>query len=239
MKTLFPEKYNYDTSAFIDTGVTLAIALIAICLYSIMHFYWKEEKELPIVLQNGIRRILLAAFVIGILLWLVFAGYNTNVAIPYLMENSLFLLDEKWGNGRGIIFKISFELFDRMSPLQKLFGVGADGFSAFAYSIPEMQAYLQSYFGESILTNAHCEIITNLINLGILGTVLYLGVFVSFVARCMKKGEKNPYLYMPAVCVICYFANNLISFAQILNIPFLFLILGIGEYYLRRVEEWN
>lgn len=239
LKTLFPEKYNYDTSAFIDTDVTLAIVLIAICLYSIMHFYWKEEKELPIVLQNGIRRILLAAFVIGILLWLVLAVYNTNVAIPYLMENSLFLLDEKWGNGRGIIFKISFELFDRMSPLQKLFGVGADGFSAFAYSIPEMQAYLQSYFGESILTNAHCEIITNLINLGILGTVLYLGVFVSFVARCMKKGEKNPYLYMPAVCVICYFANNLISFAQILNIPFLFLILGIGEYYLRKVEEWN
>lgn len=237
LKTIFPDKYNYDTSVFIDTGVTLIIALIAICLYVVMHVHWKEEKELPVNFQNGIRRIMLAALVIGILIWLVLAVYNTNAGSPYLIENSMFLLDEKWGNGRGVIFKVSIELFDRMSPLQKLFGVGADGFGAFAYSMPEIKAYLQSYFGDSILTNAHCEIITNLINLGILGTAAFVGVFASFIVRCMKKGEKQPYLYIPAVCVICYFANNLISFAQVLNIPFLFLILGIGEYYLRKIEN--
>lgn len=236
LKALFPEKYNYDTSVFVDTGVTLVIALIAIFLYAITRFSWKEDKELPIVLQNGMRRIILAASVIGILLWLVLAVYNTKIGIPYFMENSLFLLDEKWGNGRGVIFKVSIELFDRMAPLQKLFGVGADGFSAFAYSMPEIKAYLQYHFGDSILTNAHCEIVTNLINLGVLGTAAFVGVFATFVVRCMKKGEKQPYLYIPAICVICYFANNLISFSQVLNIPFLFLILGIGEYYLRNDE---
>lgn len=237
LKALFPEQYNYDTSVFVDTGVTLVIALIAIFLYVVTRFSWKEDSELSVVLQNGICRNIFAASVIGILLWMVLAVYNTKIGIPYLIENSLFLLDENWGNGRGLILKAAFEVFENMSPIQKLFGVGADGFSAFAYSVPEVQTYLQYHFGDSILTNAHCEIITNLINLGILGTVAYIGVFATFVVRCIKKGEKQTCLYIPAVCVICYFANNLISFAQVLNIPFLFLILGIGEYYLRKVEE--
>lgn len=237
LKAMFPERYNYGTSIFIDTNVTWIIALIAIGLYVIIHFQWKKEKDLAVTLQDGIRRIMLAAFVIGILIWLVLAVYNTNAGISHFTDNSLFLLNEGWGNGRGLIFKVSLDVFERMSPLQKLFGVGADGFSAFAYSDPEMQRYLTSCFGESILTNAHCEILTNLINLGLLGTTAFVGVFASFVVRCMKRGEEYPQAYIPAVCVICYFANNLISFSQVLNIPFLFLILGMGEGYLKSVKE--
>ena len=167
----------------------------------------------------------------------ILAVYNTNAGISHFIDSSLFLLDENWGNGRGLIYKVSLDVFERMSPLQKLFGVGADGFSAFAYSDAEMQRYLTSCFGESILTNAHCEILTNLINLGLLGTTAFVGVFASFVVRCMKRGEEYPQAYIPAVCVICYFANNLISFSQVLNIPFLFLILGMGEGYLKSLKE--
>lgn len=237
LKAVFPGKYNYDSSVFVDTGMTLVIALIAISLYVVIRFCWKENKELQDSFRNGMGRIILAALVIGVLLWLIMAVYNSNIGIPFLADNSLFLLNENWGNGRGTIFNVSFELFEKMTPLQKLFGVGADGFSAFAYSIPEIQAYLQYNFGDSVLTNAHCEIITNFINLGILGTAAFIGIFATFIVRCMRRGEKQPYVYIPAVCVICYFTNNLISFAQVLNIPFLFLILGIGEFYLRETKN--
>lgn len=237
LKFLYPDKYNYDTSVLIDTGVTLIIVLISFFSYIVICLYWKEEKELPEILRREIRRIILGAIVIGVLLWLVLAVYNTKMGLPFLADNPLFLLNEKWGNGRGVIFKVSFAMFEKMSPTQKLFGVGADGFSAFAYSIPEIQTYLQFYFGDSVLTNAHCEIVTNLINLGVLGIMAFVGVFVTFVVRCMKRGEKEPLLYIPAICVICYFANNLISFAQVLNIPFLFLILGIGEFYLKNLKD--
>ena len=124
-----------------------------------------------------------------------------------------------------------------MSFWQKIFGVGADGFYFFAYSIPEIESYLVNLYGESILTNAHCEIFTNIINLGIFGTIAYLGFLFTFIFRCMNKGSKNSLLYIPAVCVICYLTNNLVSFAQILNIPYLFLIVGIGEFYLQNKKQ--
>lgn len=237
LKALFPERYSYDSSLLIDTNMTLVPVVIAIGSYFAIHFCRKENREISKVFRKRICLNILAILIIGILLWLVLAIYNTKIGISFLTDNPFFVLNERWGNGRGIIFKTSLELFEKMSPLQKLFGVGADGYSTFAYSIPEIETYLQSYFGNNILTNAHCEILTNLINLGVLGTALYVGVFITFVVRCMKKGEKNPRAYIPVLCVICYFANNLISFAQVLNIPFLFLILGIGESYLQKTES--
>lgn len=236
-KTCFQEKYNYDSSLLIDTNATLIIAVMALFIYAIVCFYGKEDRELSVMLRKRICGILLAVLLIAILSVCGLAVYNTKVGVPYLMDHPLFLLNEKWGNGRGMIFKVSLEVWKEMSPLQKMFGVGADGFSEFAYSVPRICSDLQSYFGNGILTNAHCEILTNLINLGIVGTAVYISVFATFVARCLKRGATKPMAYIPAICVICYFANNLMSFAQALNFPYLFLILGLGECFLRKSEE--
>lgn len=237
LKMVFPGKYNYDTILFVDSNVTLTVALAAIVIYMIIQFCCQKEKELPIFFRRVVCYSVLAVLIIVFFVWLMLAVYHTKFGISFLKDYPIFLLNENWGNGRGIIFKAAFELFHRMSSIQKLFGVGADGFSAYAYSIPEIEVYLKSHFGNSILTNAHCELLTNLINLGILGTVTYAGIFITFAVRCMKIGEQHPYAYIPAVCVICYFTNNILSFAQMLNIPFLFLILGMGEAYLRKIDE--
>ena len=241
LRILFPKQYNYDASSLVDTNITLIIAVIAICLYIAIDLGLCKSKSQVVELaselfRKGVCRNLYMALIITVLLWLVVSIYNTKIGISFLKENPLFLFNESWGNGRGMIFKTSFEMFEQMSLVQKLFGVGADGFSAFAYGTPEIQSSLYSYFGESILTNAHCEILTNLINLGIIGTAVYIGVFVTFVIRCLKRGKEYAYAYIPALCVICYFANNIISFAQVLSIPYLFLILGCGESVLKRKE---
>ncbi len=237
LKYLLPAYYNYDTAVLVDTNITLFIALAAAAVYVLFYFFVKKDKDLNNGLKMGLRIALVTAVVACVLLWISVAVYNTNVGIPSLEDSEMFLLDENWGNGRGASLKTAFTLFGEMSIIQKLFGVGADGFSAFAYSFPEIQVYLDGFFGESILTNAHCEVVTNLVNLGILGVGLYIILLLSFIYRAMKNGEKQPVLYVFAVCVICYLANNLISFAQILNIPFMFLILGMGEYYLKEENK--
>lgn len=234
---IFPEKYSYDSTLLVDTNITWIMALIAVCLYVRLKFYQKKEIEFFCAYGNRIAGMITAGLVIVFLFWLILAVYNTNVGISFLAGKPLFLLNDSWGNGRGIIFKTTFEMFENMTPMQKLFGVGADGYSVFAYSIGEIEIALKNYFGDTVLTNAHCEILTNFINLGILGTVAYAGIFITFIVRCMKTGEKVPYAYIPALCVIGYFSNNFISFAQVLNTPYLFLILGMGESYLKKNES--
>lgn len=233
LKYLFPNHYNYETAILVDTNLTLGIAVAAFIGYVLMTVFVKKDKELRNSLKKGLRIALCLAVVLSFAVWISIAVYNTNVGIPALENSELFLLDGNWGNGRGASLKTAFVLFGEMNIFQKLFGIGADGFGAYAYSFPEVKEYLAVFFGESVLTNSHCEVVTNLVNLGIIGVAMYMAMLLSFIYRAMKKGEKQPLLYVFAVCVICYMANNLISFAQILNIPFMFVLLGMGEYYLK------
>ena len=234
---LFPDKYTYDTAVLVDTNLTLLISIVSFVVYAILSIFIKKDKEFGKKLKWGLRTALVAAVILGFLTWLIIAVYNTKVGIPSLENSELFLLDGYWGNKRGASVKTAFMLWGEMSIFQKFFGVGADGFSSLAYSVPEIQEYLAIYFGQSVLTNAHCEVITNLVNLGIIGAVAYMVMLFTFVYRAMKNGEKQPLLYVFAVCVICYLANNMISFAQILNIPFMFALLGMGEYYLIKESQ--
>ncbi|MCM1136351.1 MAG: hypothetical protein NC400_12355, partial [Clostridium sp.] len=87
---------------------------------------------------------------------------------------------------------------------------------------------LRSSFGNDRLTNAHNELLTGMINTGAAGILLYLGIFVSFVARHMKKGTGFAGR-IAVVSILCYLVHNLVSFAQVLNLPFVFLILAMGE----------
>ena len=92
---------------------------------------------------------------------------------------------------------------------------------------------LHEHFGGSRLTNAHNELLTGLVNTGILGAGFYLGIFVSFIFKCIKRGEKDSEFYIFALCAVCYLIHNVVSFAQILNLPFMFIIMGMGSKKLR------
>lgn len=238
IKFLAPGCFNYEAHKYlINSNFTLIIALIAagtyFLLFSRKGIQWKFTNRIT----RNLRILVIASISIGVLAWLGLSIYNTTVGIPGLEQSTLFLLNEKWGTDRGAEMKTAIELWLGMPLVQKLFGCGPDGFYYYAYSIPEMFAYLRNLFDDAYLINAHCELLTSMVNIGVLGTMSFIGVFVTFVYRCMKKGKEQPLLYIPAVCVVCYFAHNLVSFAQIINYPYVFLIMGMGEWYLRKIER--
>ena len=53
----------------------------------------------------------------------------------------------------------------------------------------------------------------------------------------MKKGEKNPSFYLFSVCIVCYLVHNMVSFAQVLNLPFAFLLMGMGTAVMRKIRR--
>ena len=164
-------------------------------------------------------------------MWVILSVINTWTDAAGFIENSLFQWDQSWGNGRGASLKAGFLAFEKLPFMKKLIGVGPDCFAAYAYSIPEIASGLRDYFGSSRLTNAHNEIVTSLVNIGILGTLLYVGSLLSFITICFLAGkkQKQPFLYIAGICVCCYMIHNMVSFAQVLNLPFAFLIMAMGE----------
>lgn len=186
---------------------------------------------------HTIRLILIVVPMIAIAAWGIVTWINTKWGIPGLASYpTVFLFNDKWGNGRGATWGAGATAFGQMNFKEKIFGVGTDCFSAYAYSNPQIAGVLRDYFGSSRLTNAHNELLTELVNVGILGTVLYIGIWASSIRRCLKKAEENghlSYLMIPAVCIFCYLVHNMVSFAQVLNFPYVFLIAAMGN------AEWR
>ena len=156
--------------------------------------------------------------------------------VPGTMEYDSYLepfFAEDWGNGRGATWNCGIDAYRRLDTLHKIVGVGPDCFADYVYSVPELADRLIERFWNLRLTNAHNEQITLLVNVGMLGWVCYMGIFVSGFVRYMKKGSRQPILYLCAIGILTYTVHNMVSFQQVLNAPFIFILLGIGEKYYR------
>ena len=224
-------KYNYESNNlcgyFTDSSLPLWILLAAVVFYGIM-IRVKNFTSSKII-KRGL--LILPLSVCG--LWCLLMVIHTVYGIPWIRESEvwqkIFLFDRNWGHGRGAAYITGVHIFGKLPLIHKLLGAGPDCFSKCAYSMPELSAMLYESFGNARLTNAHNELLTNLVNLGIFGVCSYVGIFIFFVGKCMKKGRENPILYLFGASIICYFAHNMVSFAHVLNLPFLFLFLGMGE----------
>lgn len=233
MRMLIPDGYQYDTENLCGdfTGGNLTIFLFVIGglllgAVSILMKY-KEQTGRWIRRALGLLGGIFTAGVVGVML------YSYFCVSKGMVYDRLPWKDDSWGNGRGMTYRAAMMILTQMTPLQKLFGVGQDCFSTYAYSIPQVADELWQYFGNERLTNAHNEVLTMLVNHGIAGIISYLSIFITYVYETGKQ-SRNPYSTSIAVAAVCYFVHNTVSFANVLNLPFLIILLAMGEKILKQ-----
>ena len=140
----------------------------------------------------------------------------------------------EWGNRRGMLWQMAWQGFCRGDLKQKLLGAGPDCFAGYLEQVLPGGTVLfdKGYFAGSIFTNAHNEWLTTLINLGVLGTAAYAAVFLT----ALWKYRRNS---MAIMLLFTYGMHSLISFQQVLNTPFFFLLLGVCEAEQRMNQQYN
>ncbi len=135
---------------------------------------------------------------------------------------------DDWGTGRGGLWRLAWEGFLRADGRQKFIGAGPDCFAEYIYGILPAHEIINpiGHWAEAVFANAHNEWLNHLVNLGILGTMAYLSIFIFAVFR---------YRQMPLgiFVLVMYGIYSLVSFQQTVSTPLLFLILGICESRLR------
>ena len=240
---------NYVTdkgSKFIDiTGILLYGNAAVWMFYITLGFYVllgvAEAHVFPKIADNmernrRFRGIVTAAVVaaacVAALILLIKSGalYNREVSDVTNDTGVRIVFDENWGNGRGASWNCGINAYRSMDLLHKIVGVGPDCFADYVYSVPTLAGRLVDRFGNQRLTNAHNEQLTLLVNVGALGWLCYAGVFLTAFVRYVKDAGRQPMLYLCAVSILAYTAHNLVSFQQVLNTPYIFIVLGIGEY---------
>lgn len=237
MRILMPGRYNYETDnwcAYLtDSNITLLMGAAAF-----LCFAWMKKREAAGEKRAAgeaeyasriktVRRVMAVTLAAGIFLWLGLICFFTLRGNANQFFGGAFYFDEHWGNGRGAALKAGAEMYAQMPFGKKVIGIGPDCFSAYAYSLPKTAGSLRESFGADRLTNAHNELLTGFVNTGIAGVILYLGIFGSFILRHAKKGSF--FSRMAIVCILCYLAHNMVSFAQVLNLPFVFWVMAMGE----------
>lgn len=127
---------------------------------------------------------------------------------------------------------LTLQGFGQNEILQKLFGVGPDCFAEYMYSAfatGDLPA-LGGRWAGTIFANAHNEWLNHLLNLGLAGTVCYLGIFVSGLRRYRK--------FLPGIlALVLYGTVSLTGFQQVLSTPLFFMTLGIAESFARASDN--
>lgn len=158
---------------------------------------------------------------VSFLVVLLFCLGGAVVGLVHLRRQPSGML---WGNGRGLLWQTSWEGFLRNGGLRKLLGVGPDCFAEYIYSAFPSTALpaLEGRWKDVVYANAHNEWLNQLINVGIMGTCAYLGIFLAGIWRYRR--------YLAGVlAIVLYLAASLTGFQQVLSTPFLFLLLGLCE----------
>lgn len=139
---------------------------------------------------------------------------------------------EGWISGRGALWRLSWQGFLRGNWKQKLLGAGPDCFAEYIYSVfaPSELPVVEGHWAQAVFANAHNHWLNHLVNVGLLGLVCAIGIFVLSLMQYRR--------YLPGVLALAmYGINSLVSFQQVLSTPLFFLMLGLCEYTLRRDRQ--
>ncbi|MBR3635027.1 MAG: O-antigen ligase family protein [Lachnospiraceae bacterium] len=235
------EKLLYKTVEFSgimikvsESRYTLAAFVGTVLFYIILRLVSKN-KRFDISVLSIVPKVIVAAVFICSLLLVLYVGMNSAGKLSGTVlesSNNYLRVDENWGNRRGVSWIISFKTYGLMGLKDKLIGVGPDGFYNIVYRFfaNEMN---EVWGNDKILTCAHNEWLTMLINVGLIGAILYIGVFISSLLRFVKLYKNDMRLIAIIAALIGYMVHNTFCYQQVICTPLIFILLGIGENMVR------
>ena len=224
--------------------LTFSIAGIFMTILSGIILYWihrtRVRRSYPEKMLHRIYCGIAIAVPVMILLVLLLTLINTlagGALTPNITDPNVtkwLTVNVSWGSARGGTWAAGARCFWEADFLHKIFGVGPDCLYAFLSNEGSvgLQTMVNDRFGGNRLTNAHNEWLTTLINLGVLGTTAYAAVFLT----ALRKYRRNS---MAIMLLFTYGMHSLISFQQVLNTPFFFLLLGVCEAEQRMNQQYN
>lgn len=243
VRSFLPERFNYE-DGLVDllTYSPLAFALPAVaCVLCLLLAFLQKRGKSPLKAFTILGYVGCLGAVLAVVTFVVLGLINTAHpgSLGELSEVSVLTFNKEWGSYRGATWVAGIQCFADQGFLGKLFGVGPDSMALYLHSDAgeELTSMLKECFKGKSLTNAHCEWLTVLVNNGLLGMVFYAGLFVSAVVRFLKAGKTNALAGACGFAVLAYMVNNMFSFQQALSAVTVFMVLGMGEAFVRKKSQ--
>ena len=234
LQMAFPEKAVPlgGIMTYAAQGVALWIPIILLAVLYILFIKKDKEGTVDITTLTFLRTAAYILTGVGILLILIYIYLNTRKLLPpSISSDSWYLVfDEFWGNNRGSSWMVTLDSIRQtiyLEPVRFIFGAGPDCFydTVYTYHAEEL---IEKWGENTVLTCAHNEWMSQIVSVGIVGGIAYIGIFISAFLTFVKKSDKIPELIAPAMCVAAYFWHNFFCYQQIICTPIIFIIIGAG-----------
>lgn len=168
--------------------------------------------------------IVAVILMIGYILVDVNAFHNIE---KYGTAAGYLLFNDKWGSGRGYIWRIGMELYNNFPIFHKLFGSGPDTFGILTVTD-------SSYFKEMVteyyqrFDSPHNEFLQYLITMGIMGAASYVCLLVVSIIEMVRNMKKHPAVIAIVFSIIGYSAQSLVNINVPIVTPIMFTLLAVG-----------
>ncbi len=213
--------------------ILIAAAAVGTVVFYILKRKY-EYKHTPKWVQTaaGIFVGLCAAAILFVFIYFSFIDKTTDLG----SLTKYMRLNDQWGTHRGYAWIRGMILFKDGGIKNILVGTGPDTFGQVMKSV-----YRQDMLKRhgSVFDTAHNEYLQYLVTIGSLGLLAYMVTLVSLIVRCIKRGENNLPLLIVITVVVSYCSQAIFNLATPIVTPYLFVFLGIGEAYIRRMDFVN
>lgn len=231
---------DFVTRLMWTSQVTWALLILCLAVTVLMNIMAFRGCRYPEALMGRLRLIVPVSAIVAAVGLVCVIILQEKGALPEAVSGKLmnipyFNWGSQWGNSRGIIWSFSVKMFLEADTVHKLLGVGPDCFHS--YVAARYSAQQDLYWGSMQLTNAHNEWMTSLINVGILGTIAYMGIYVTAIRRFFRKYRLNLLLVGITASCVSYMLYNFFCYQQVLCTPYVFMLMGTGEYILRQAVD--
>ena len=167
-----------------------------------------------------------------LLVIILFAIVMIITGVSFAKKNAgdvYFSLNRNWGNGRGLIWLRTLQMYMELPLINKFIGVGPG----------EFYDNISNYT-DLILANAHNEWLTMLVEAGIIGCLSYISIFIISIIDNIRNGRlissddvvvERSFCYVIAVTSLAYIVHGMFNYQQCISTPMMFTLMGMQGFF--------
>lgn len=207
------------------------VLIILLIVMSAVLFVWKKtpndnNRINDAVLIKRIQiawRILFVSVVImtcAVLIDANFLGHGER----YAGITNYLVINDDWGTERGYAWRIGLEAWWSQPWKHRLFGFGPEtyGILTWPYRVDSRQSY------GFIYDSMHNEYLQNLVTMGPIGMLSYIGMIIGTLITVLKPAKKQPWLYAVVGAITCYAMQAIVNISMPMVAPIFWALIGLG-----------
>ena len=175
-------------------------------------------------------RLVWGGFVLAAFLAVAFILYDANAlghAERYAALKRYVLFNDDWGTERGFAWRVGLTAWWQQPLIHKLFGYGPETFGILTWDYRRASADAYGFIFDSM----HNEYLQNLVTMGPIGMLSYLGLIIGSVIviwKTAKSAEEKTWLFAAAFAIACYGTQAMVNISMPIVAPVMWVLIGLG-----------